>query len=55
MVRAVKYEGSITLLEIVRVYHVRANENLANPLTKGLAREKAHNISKKMRLIPIEK
>ena len=31
----------------VRVDHVRTDENLADPLTKGLAREKVQNTSKK--------
>lgn len=35
--------------------HIRTYENLANPLTKGLAREKVHNTSKKMKLILIDK
>lgn len=39
----------------VRVDHVRTDENLANPLMRGLAREKVHNTSKKMRLVLIEK
>ena len=37
----------------VRVDHVRTNDNLANPLTKGLAREKVHYTSKRMRLLPL--
>ena len=36
-----------------RVDHVRTDENLADPLTKGLAREKVYNTSVKMRLMPI--
>ena len=40
---------------VVRVDHVCTDVNLADPLTKGLAREKVHNTSKKMGLIPIEK
>lgn len=39
----------------VRVDYVRTNENLADPLTKGLAREKVWNTSKGMGLTPIEK
>ena len=39
----------------IRVDYVRTDENLAYPLMKGLAREKVHNTSKKMRLIPINK
>ncbi|KAI5443427.1 hypothetical protein KIW84_012171 [Lathyrus oleraceus] len=39
----------------LRVDHVRTDENLADPLTKGLAREKVQNTSKKMRLMSIEK
>src|SRR3954465_5613939 len=34
----------------VRVDHVRTDENLADPLTKGLAREKVYNTSYKMGL-----
>ena len=30
---------------VVRVDHVHTDENLAYPLTKGLAREKVYNIS----------
>lgn len=41
--------------EAVREDHVRTGENLADPLTKGLAKEKVHNTSKKMGLMPIEK
>jgi hypothetical protein len=37
----------------VRVDHVRTDENLADPLTKGLAREKVYNTSVKMGLMPI--
>src|SRR3954462_14926404 len=37
----------------VRVDHVRTYENLAYPLTKGLAREKVYNTSYKMGLVPI--
>jgi hypothetical protein len=37
----------------VRVDHVRTDENLANPLTKGLAREKVQITSVKMGLMPI--
>ena len=39
----------------VRVDYVRSEENLADPLTKGLAREKVWNTSKGMGLKPIEK
>ena len=37
----------------VRVDHVRTDDNLADPLTKGLAREKVHNTSKRMGLLPL--
>ncbi|KAK2455989.1 putative mitochondrial protein [Trifolium repens] len=37
----------------VRVDHVRIDENLADPLTKGLAREKVQNTSVKMGLKPM--
>jgi hypothetical protein len=37
----------------VRVDHVRTDDNLADPLTKGLAREKVYNTSVKMGLMPI--
>jgi hypothetical protein len=36
----------------VRVDHVRTNDNLADPLTKGLAREKVQNTSIRMGLKP---
>ncbi|KAK2408198.1 hypothetical protein QL285_043729 [Trifolium repens] len=36
----------------VRVDHVRTDDNLADPLTKGLAREKVYNTSVKMGLMP---
>jgi len=39
----------------VRVDHVHTDENLADPLTKGLAREKVHNTSIRIRLLPKEK
>lgn len=39
----------------VRVDHVRTDEKLENPLTKGLAREKVYNTSNMMGLMPIEK
>ncbi|KAE9587553.1 putative RNA-directed DNA polymerase [Lupinus albus] len=39
----------------VRVDHVRTENNLADPLTKGLAREKVHNTSKLMGLLPLER
>lgn len=38
----------------VRVDHVRSEENLADPLTKGLAREKIWKTSKGMGLKPID-
>ena len=38
----------------VRVDHVRSEENLADPLTKGLAREKVWKTSKGMGLKPID-
>ena len=38
----------------VRVDHVRIENNLADPLTKGLAREKVHFSSKKMGLLPLK-
>ncbi|GAA0157763.1 hypothetical protein LIER_38516 [Lithospermum erythrorhizon] len=38
----------------VRVDHVRSDDNLADPLTKGLAREKVHRTSKGMGLLPLE-
>lgn len=28
---------------VVRMHHVRTDQNLSDPLTKGLAREKFHN------------
>ncbi|GAU27591.1 hypothetical protein TSUD_271320 [Trifolium subterraneum] len=37
----------------VRVDHVRTNDNLADPLTKGLTREKVQNTSVKMGLKPM--
>ena len=37
----------------VRVDHVRTDDNLADPLTKGLAREKVHYTSKRMGLLPL--
>lgn len=39
----------------VRVDYIRTDVNLADPLTKGLAREKVWNTSKRMGLKPIEK
>ena len=39
----------------VRVDHVRTDENLADPLTKGLAREKVYNTLYKMGLTRIGK
>ena len=38
---------------VVRVDHVRTDDNLADPLMKGLAREKVHNTSKRMGLLPL--
>jgi len=38
----------------VRVDHEHTDENLADPLTKGLAREKVHNTSMKIGLVPME-
>ena len=38
----------------VRVDHIRSNENLADPLTKGLAREKVLTTSRKMGLLPLD-
>ncbi|GJS95273.1 retrovirus-related pol polyprotein from transposon TNT 1-94 [Tanacetum coccineum] len=38
----------------IRVDHVRTDKNIADPLTKGLAREKVPNTSKGMGLMPIE-
>ena len=38
----------------VRVDHVRSDENLADPLTKGLPREKVFKTSKGMGLMPLE-
>ena len=38
----------------VRVDHIRSEENLADPLTKGLAREKVWKTSKGMGLKPLE-
>ena len=38
----------------VRVDYVRSDENLADPLTKGLAREKVWKTSKGMGLKPLE-
>ena len=37
----------------VRVDHVRTDDNLADPLMKGLAKEKVHNTSKRMGLLPL--
>ena len=37
----------------VRVDFVRTNENLADPLTKGLNREKVQETSSRMGLMPI--
>jgi len=41
-------------IEAVRLDHVHTDEILADPLTKGLAREKVHNTSMKMGLLPME-
>ncbi|CAL1352493.1 unnamed protein product [Linum trigynum] len=38
----------------VRVDHIRSEQNLADPLTKGLPREKVQNTAKGMRLMPTE-
>ncbi|GKE42424.1 hypothetical protein Tco_1469708, partial [Tanacetum coccineum] len=38
----------------IRVDHVRTDKNIADPLTKGLAREKVLNTSKGIGLMPIE-
>ena len=38
----------------VRVDHIRSDENLADPLTKGLAREKVLKTSKRMGLLPLD-
>ena len=38
----------------VRVDHVRTDENLADPLTKGLPREKVLKTSKRRGLLPLE-
>ncbi|GJX51285.1 hypothetical protein Tco_0278130 [Tanacetum coccineum] len=38
----------------IKVDHVRIDKNIADPLTKGLARENVLNTSKGMGLIPIE-
>lgn len=38
---------------VVRVDHVRSEGNIADTLTKGLAREKVWNISKSMGLLPV--
>lgn len=40
---------------VVKVDHIHTNKNLADPLTKGLVRNKVYNILEKMRLMPIEK
>jgi hypothetical protein len=34
----------------VRMGHVQTDENLADPLTKGIAKKEVHNTSKKMGL-----
>ena len=59
MVRDDRYVVSIVLLEslstgAIRVDHVRTDDNLVDPLTKGLAREKVHKTSKGMGLLPLE-
>ena len=46
--------GESVSIGTVRVDHVHTDEILADPLTKGLAREKAHNTSMKMGLVPME-
>ncbi|CAL1388180.1 unnamed protein product [Linum trigynum] len=38
----------------VRVDHIRSEQNLADPLTKGLPREKVQNTAKGMGLMPTE-
>ena len=38
----------------MRVDNVRYDDNLADPLTKGLAKEKVYKTSKDMRLKPLE-
>ena len=37
---------------VVRMGHVHTAENLADPLTKGIAKKEVFNTSKKMRLMP---
>ena len=41
------------IIGAVRVDHIRSIENLANPLTKQLAREKVHNSSRIRGLLPM--
>ena len=58
MVRNDRYVVSTTLLEnystrAIRVDHVRTDDNLVDPLTKGLAREKVNYTSKRMGLLPL--
>ncbi|WCJ43236.1 hypothetical protein M5689_023991 [Euphorbia peplus] len=38
----------------VRVDHIRTEENLADPLTKGLARDKVQKTAKNMGLMPLK-
>ena len=38
----------------VRVNHIHTDENMTNPLTKGLTREKIFKTLEKMGLMPIE-
>jgi len=38
----------------VRVDHIHSDENLADPLTKGLAREKVLSTSKRIGLLPLD-
>lgn len=37
----------------IRLDHVRTDENLAHPLTKWLVREKFHNTTNEIKLMPI--
>jgi len=41
-------------IEVLRVDHVRTDENLTYPLTKGLVKEKVHNTSIKMGLLSLD-
>jgi len=45
--------GESISIGVVRVDRVHTDEILADPLTKGLAREKVHNTSMKMGLVPM--